>query len=84
MSQPISLGNFDVRGNQVKECGDCGSRNIVTSRDPDKAALSEFVRNRAARLGLHLDDYNIVVNKSNGAVTAERKENVAELDIDFQ
>jgi hypothetical protein len=84
MSQPIPLGNFDLRSNPLKECGDCGSKNIVTSHEPDKAALSEFVKSRAGRLGLHLDDYNIVVNKTNGAVTAERKENVADLDIDFK
>jgi hypothetical protein len=78
-----TLGNIDLKAAQVTQCGECGSRNIVTvAGEPDKEAIAAFVRSRAARLGLNLSDYDIKIDRTSGAVTAHLK-TTAEVDIDF-
>jgi hypothetical protein len=78
-----NLGNLDLKAIDVSECAECHSRNIVTVKgEPDKAVIAAFVRNRAHRLGLHLADYDIKIDKTSGAVTAVEKAS-PELDIEF-
>jgi hypothetical protein len=78
-----NLGNIDLKAIQVTECGDCHSRNIVTvAGEPDKEVIAAFVRSRAGRMGLALADYDIKVDRTNGAVVAVAKAS-PELDIEF-
>lgn len=78
----VNLGNIDLSATQVTECADCGSRNIISVKgEPDQEKIAAFVRSRAGRLGLTLENYTISVSPE-GAVTAEEKA-PAKLDIHF-
>jgi hypothetical protein len=82
MANPVSLGNIDLKGGPpAYECEDCQSRNVKrVPGELTKEYIADFVRNRAQRLGLALADYDIKIDKSNGAITAIPKK----VEVDFE
>ena len=85
VTNTLALGNLDLRPVKVPECAACHSRDVTQVSIPwseDQKAINAFVRARASRLGIRLEDYDVAIDKNTGAVTATLKP-TTEIEINF-